>query len=66
MRSVPLETGYPRDERAAAAVVEAAIEVHRMLGPGLLESVYESCLEYELLSRGLAVRRQAPMPVAYR
>ena len=36
------------------------------MGPGLLESAYESCLEYELIDRGFAVERQAPLPVRYR
>jgi GxxExxY protein len=66
MRSDASNPGCPLDERAATAVVDAAIDVHQTLGPGLLESVYESCLEYELLSRGFMVRRQTPMPVAYR
>lgn len=66
MRSDASHCGGPPDERAATAVVDAAIDLHRTLGPGLLESVYESCLEYELLSRGFTVRRQSPMPVAYR
>ena len=66
MRSDASNPGCPLDERAATAAVDAAIDVHQTLGPGLLESVYESCLEYELLSRGFTVRRQTPMPVAYR
>ena len=49
-----------------AAVIGAAIEVHRELGPGLLESAYETCLAYELYSRGLAVERQSPLPVQYK
>jgi GxxExxY protein len=47
-------------------VIGAAIAVHRELGPGLLESAYEACLEYELLERGLKVDRQHPLPVKYR
>lgn len=46
-------------------VVDAALKVHRALGPGLLESVYRACLEYELRSRGLRVRSEIPMPVLY-
>jgi len=49
-----------------AAVIGAAIEVHRNLGQGLLESAYERCLEHELKLRGLRVRRQVPMPIAYK
>jgi GxxExxY protein len=46
-------------------VVEAAYAVHRTLGPGLLESVYEVCLAYELEKRGLRVERQMALPVSY-
>jgi GxxExxY protein len=46
--------------------VDSAIRVHRELGPGLLESAYEICLEYELVSRGLSVRRQVGLPLTYR
>ena len=51
---------------AARAVVDAALAVHRALGPGLLESVYEHCLAHELQERGVDVQRQVTMPVAYR
>jgi GxxExxY protein len=47
-------------------VLHAAIEVHRDLGPGLLESSYETCLEFELVERGLRVERQKPFPLVYR
>lgn len=47
-------------------IIGAAIEVHRALGPGLLESVYESCLAYELRDRGTHVEEQKPLPVIYR
>ncbi len=46
-------------------VVDAAIAVHRALGPGLLESVYEVVLAHELTSRGLAVQRQVPVPIIH-
>jgi GxxExxY protein len=48
------------------AVIGAAIEVHRELGPGLLESSYEACLHWELVQRGYAVERQKPVPLTYR
>ena len=48
------------------AVIGAAIEVHRTLGPGLLESVYEECLTYELQKLGLSVQRQLALPVKYK
>jgi len=47
-------------------VIGAAIEVHRSLGPGLLESVYESCLYLELLDSGIKVARQVEIPVTYK
>jgi GxxExxY protein len=46
-------------------VVDAAIKVHTVLGPGLLESTYEACLMYELNKRGLIVKNQVPLPVRY-
>ena len=48
------------------AIIGAAIEVHRVLGPGLLESAYQACLEYELMRRDLKFSRQLPVPVMYR
>jgi GxxExxY protein len=47
-------------------IIGAAIEVHRNLGPGLLESAYEACLAYELEAAGLKVERQKPVPLAYK
>jgi GxxExxY protein len=47
-------------------VIESAIAVHRELGPGLLESVYEVVLAHELQERGLQVERQVPMPIEYK
>ena len=47
-------------------VVDAAIEVHRVLGPGLLESVYEAALAQELRWRGLKIQTQVPLPVVYK
>jgi len=47
-------------------IIGAAIDVHRALGPGLLESVYEACLAHELADRGLSVERQKALPVTYR
>ncbi len=48
------------------SVIGAAIEVHRTLGPGLLESAYEACLIYELRLNGLKVEHQKPLPVFYK
>jgi GxxExxY protein len=47
-------------------IIGGAIEVHRHLGPGLLESAYEACLAYELRQRGLGVERQKPLPIVYK
>ena len=49
----------------AQLVIGCAIEVHSILGPGLLESAYESCLEHELILRGTYLRRQVVLPVTY-
>ncbi len=53
------------ENEVARITVDAAYKVHNVLGPGLLEAVYEEALAYELKHRGLAVRRQYPVPVAY-
>jgi GxxExxY protein len=47
-------------------IIGAAIEVHRHLGPGLLESTYETCLAYELAQLGLNVDRQKALPLVYK
>jgi len=47
-------------------IIGAAIEVHRLLGPGLLESAYEECLAHELTLRNIRYRRQVPVPVVYK
>lgn len=47
-------------------IVDSAVAVHMALGPGLLESVYETCLSYELRTRGLEVKRQVALPVLYK
>ena len=47
------------------AVVDGAIKVHSVLGPGLLESAYQACLAYELRKRGLEVASQVELPVMY-
>lgn len=52
-------------ERIASSVVDAGLKVHKTLGPGLLESVYEHCLAHELAKRGLHPRRQVTQPIIY-
>jgi len=53
------------ENEIAKSVLDAAFKVHTNLGPGLLEPVYETVLAYELNKRGIAVRRQAPIPIRY-
>jgi GxxExxY protein len=53
------------ENEIARVIVDAAFKVHTTLGPGLLESVYEAALEYELKKRGLRVGRQVSLPVVY-
>lgn len=52
--------------RVTGTIIGAAMEVHRALGPGLLESAYEACLAYELVERGLKVEQQKPLPLVYK
>ncbi len=47
-------------------IIGCAIEVHRTLGPGLLESAYRECLRYDFLNCGLLVEREKPMPIVYK
>jgi len=54
------------DDAIAQQVVDSAFAVHSTLGPGLLESVYEQCLAYELHTRKLRVTRQLQLPIRYR
>ncbi|HEX5506460.1 MAG TPA: GxxExxY protein, partial [Thermomicrobiales bacterium] len=55
-----------RLNRITEDIIGAAIAVHRVLGPGLLESAYEACLAFELVQRGLKVEQQKPLPIVYR
>ncbi len=61
LEPLPAET-----ERIAKQVVDAAFQVHKELGPGLLESVYETCLVYELRQRGLKIETQVVLPIIYK
>jgi len=61
----PIEPIPESLDRTARQVVDAAHAVHRALGPGLLESVYEVCLLHELAKRGLKVDRQVAVPITY-
>jgi GxxExxY protein len=55
-----------RDTEVTEKIIGAAIEVHRHLGPGLLESVYEAPRAYELTQQGIAVDRQEALPLTYK
>jgi GxxExxY protein len=52
-------------EPVAREIVDSAIRVHTRLGPGMLESAYQACMEYELGKRSLAVQKQVPMSLRY-
>lgn len=54
-----------RENEIATKIIGAAIEVHRQLGPGLLESSYHHCLYHELRSRGIPVCKEVPLPIVY-
>jgi GxxExxY protein len=55
----------PKVERVGKAVLDAAFKVHTVLGPGLLESVYETCTAFELTQSGLQAPTQIGLPVTY-
>jgi GxxExxY protein len=65
MQSTVFEPIAARAEAVAAQIVDAAIKIHKVLGPGLLESVYEMCLCYELSKRKIPFRRQVDISVRY-
>ncbi|GAB4267726.1 MAG: GxxExxY protein [Candidatus Promineifilaceae bacterium] len=55
-----------KENEVSGEVIGAAIEVHRQLGPGLLESAYEECLAYEMELRHIPFERQKPLPLTYK
>jgi len=61
----PVRSHSLRVNDITGAIVNSAMKVHSVLGPGLLESAYQACLAHELRSRGLDVAIQAPLPVVY-
>jgi len=60
------EAEKQRQDEFTGEIIGACIEVHRHLGPGLLESAYEHCLAHELTIRGFHIRRQVPLPLQYK
>lgn len=61
-----METSKLLDRELTALIIGAAIEVHRQLGPGLLESAYEECLCREMKLQGIGLERQRPLPLEYK
>jgi GxxExxY protein len=57
---------YDKAHKLSGEVIGAAIEVHQIIGPGLLESIYERCLVHELSLRGIHGRRQIPVTITYK
>jgi GxxExxY protein len=53
------------ENELARLAIDCGLRVHRKLGPGLLENIYEECLVYELKKKGLKVERQVPLPLKY-
>ena len=60
------ESNEQERDPLTGAIIGAAIEVHSLLGPGLLESVYEACLAWELRARHIEVEEQVAVPVIYK
>jgi GxxExxY protein len=56
----------PEKDRDSDAIIAAAVEVHRNLGPGLLESAYKECLTMEFAQRAIPFRREVALPVVYK
>jgi GxxExxY protein len=54
------------ENEISSKIIRHAIEVHRLLGPGLLESAYKECLYYDLVKDGFHVEREKPMPIIYK
>jgi GxxExxY protein len=60
------KTKVMTENEISKRVIGAAIEVHKQLGPGLLESSYEACLAYELKQQGLNIKTQVALPIVYK
>jgi len=54
------------ENEISSIIIGCAIEIHKQLGPGLLESAYKECLHYELRQAGLKVQKEKPMPIVYK
>ncbi len=65
-KSITTEAPRPQRDSITGQIIGAGIEVHRQLGPGLLESAYRECLCWELHHRGLALERERALPLIYK
>jgi len=63
--TVEADPEFAELDRIGRIIVDSVFKVHKALGPGLRESIYEACLFHELTKRGLKVRRQVPIPIRY-
>jgi len=54
------------ESKLTGLIIAKAIEIHKSFGPGLLESAYQECLFYELISEGLLVEKEKPLPIIYK
>ncbi len=66
MGAEPVQRRGAESAEVTEAVIAAAIEVHRELGPGMLESIYQNAMQMELAARGIAFEAQKPIPVLYK
>ena len=62
---MPFKKTFQKEEDVAREIVDSAYSVHKALGPGLLERVYEVCFCHELTKRGLSYQRQVAIPIEY-
>jgi GxxExxY protein len=65
MEAQRTQRNFISENEISSMVIDAALKVHKALGPGLLESAYEECLCYELRKSGLFVEKQKPLPLIY-
>jgi GxxExxY protein len=66
MRNIKIKTIRMTENEISEKIIGCSIEVHKTLGPGLLESAYQECLFYELQKAGLNVEKQKPLPLIYK
>ena len=60
-----IQENFGQENKITAQIIDSCIKVHKALGPGLLESAYESCLVHELKKRNLKLETQKPIPIVY-